>query len=123
ATLDGWDIDDPLSAFRYGTELSCNFYSRWDPRPPDEWIQARHEASVFVRETIAKSQRSGRPLDTIGEVYKAHGKEPCLRRWKELEPTFKPNTIAIPVGVSVLATAVKWIAENSPTLVWTQHRY
>lgn len=121
ATLDGWDIDDPLSAFRYGTELGCNFYSMWDPRPPEPWLQARKEASVFVREMIAKSARSGRPLDTIGEVYKAFPNEPRLVAWREMEPTFKPNVVAVPVGVSVLAKAVAWLREHSPALVWVQH--
>lgn len=123
-TPDGWDVDDPLSAFQYGTELSCGFYSMWDPRPPDEWLEDRREASVFVRETIQKSQRSGRRhLDTIGEVYKAYPNEPCLVQWRETKPTFEPNVVAVPITASVLCAAAEHVRREGPLLVWVQHTY
>lgn len=123
-TPDGWDVDDPLSAFRYGTELGCDFYSVWDPRPPEKWIKARRVASVFIRESIAESQRRGRrPLETSAQVYRAFPDAEELRAWKEIEPSFKPNSVAVPTSSNVLGFAVQWLAQNSPALVWVQHTY
>ena len=123
-TPDKWDVDDPLSAFRYGTELGCDFYSMWDPRPPEPWLEARREASVFIRETIAASQRRGRaPLDTTAQVYRAYPKAEPLLAWKEVEPTFRPNSVAVPISANVLSFAAKWLEANTPALVWVQHTY
>lgn len=123
ATLDGWDIDDPLSALAYGTQLGCGFYYRWDPRPPQAWLEARRAAAVFVREAVEQSQRSGRPLDTKAQVYRAFPDAEELVAWKEIEPTFVPNSVPTPVSASVLGYAAAWIKANGPALVWVQHNY
>jgi hypothetical protein len=123
ATLDDWDIDDPLSALRYGTELGCGFYYRWDPRPPKLWLAARRAASIFVREEIKKSQRSGRPLDTKAMVYRAYPNAAPLRAWRDIEQTFVPKTEPVPVAASVLGAAASWMKENGPALIWVSHKY
>lgn len=123
ATLDGWDIDDPLSAMRYGTEMSAGFFYYWDPRPPLEWLEARRDASKRVREIIADSSRRGKPLDTKAQVYRLYPNDPILIKWLETEPTFIPNTVARPISASVLGFAVAWIKANSPALIWVQHEY
>lgn len=123
ATLDGWDIDDPLSALRYATEMSVGFYYFWSPRPPLEWLETRREASKCVREKIDASARSGRPLDTKAQVYRLFPDEPRLVRWREVEPTFVPNTVAQPITASVLGYACEWIRQNGPALIWVQHDY
>jgi hypothetical protein len=123
ATLDGWDIDDPLSALRYGTEMSAGFFYYWNPRPPLEWLEARRDASKRVREIIADSVRRGRPLDTKAQVYRMFPDDPTLVKWKEVEPTFIPNTEARPISASVLGYSVEWIRANTPALIWVQHDY
>jgi hypothetical protein len=122
-TLDGWDIDDPLSALRYGTEMSCGFFYYWDPRPPQYWIESRSAASKRIREKIDASSHSGRPLDTKAQVYKLFPDDPILLDWKETEPTFVPNTVARPITATVLGYAVAWIKANGPALIWVQHDY
>ncbi len=122
-TLDGWDIDDPLSQLRHATEMGCGFFYFWSPRPPQEWLDARREAATFVREKIKESARHGRPLDSKAPVYAAYPNEPCLVRWREIEPTFEPNTVAKPITASVLGYAAQWIKVNGPGLVWVQHDY
>jgi hypothetical protein len=122
-TLDGWDLGDTFSVLRHATELSTGFYYKWSPRPPDEWLEARRDANVFVREAIAASSRSGRPLDSWAQVAAAHRGHPALERWRVVEPTFTPNTVPVPVTASVLGYAVQWIAVNGPALIWVQHTY
>ena len=123
ATLDGWDIDDPLSALRYGTEMGDSFFYFWDPRPPMDWLEARRDASRRVREIIKDSTRRGKPLDTKAQVYRLFPDDPVLLKWKEVEPTFVPNTVARPISASVLGFATQWIRENSPALIWVRHDY
>lgn len=122
-TLDDWDVDDPLSALTYGTQMGSGFYLRWDPRPPREWLDKRKAASIFIRETIKASQRSGRPLDTQAQVYQAHPFERALREWKAIAPSFIPETVAVPITVSVFMWAIEWLRANGPALVWVSNQY
>jgi hypothetical protein len=125
-TLDGWDVDDPLSARKHACEMSGGFYYFWDPRPPKEWLEARAEASAFVQKKIAESGRRGRPLDSRAPVYREYPNEPCLVRWQQIENDpngFKPNVVARPITMSVLAFAAAWEKQNGPGLIWVQHDY
>ena len=92
-------------------------------RPPMRWLDARRAAALCVREKIAASARSGKPLDTSAQVYRAFPDEPDLVAWGEIEPTFQPDTIAMPVSVSPLAYATAWIKANGPALIWVQYDY
>lgn len=122
ATLDGWDLDgDPLTQLSYGTEMSCGFHSKWDPRPPQYWLDARKEAMVTCRELMDKSTHSRKPLDSKKQVLDAYPNHPVFVRWREIEPTFKPNVVYVPVSMSVLSFCHEWIKLNSPALIWTQH--
>jgi len=91
-------------------------------RPPLEWLEARRDASRRVRELIEASARS-RPLDSKAQVYRAFPDDPVLNHWKEVEPTFVPNTVARPITASVLGFAASWVKLNTPALVWVQHDY
>lgn len=122
-TLDDWDIDDPLSALRYGTEMGCGFFYAWDPRPPEFWVESRSGAAKRIREKIDASSRSGRPLDTKAQVYRSFPDDPILLDWKEKEPQFIPNTVARPITATVLGYATAWIKANGPALIWVQHSY
>jgi hypothetical protein len=123
-TLDGWDVADPLTGLKHATEMSCDFYYEWSPRPPDEYLLKRAIASKFVREKIVASARSGKPLFSQAPVYREYGHLPELAEWKEAEAAFgEPNVVARPISVSLLAWAVEWIRLNGPALVWVQHDY
>jgi hypothetical protein len=126
ATRDGWDVSDGLSRLRHGEEISCGFFYKWVPRPPQEYIDARHDAMVAVREYIKASARTLMPLDTMAQVYQFHGDDPVLRKWQEIENDpngFKPNTVAEPITASVLGYAAAWLRANGPALVWVRHEY
>lgn len=122
-TLDGWDVEDPLSALRYATEMSCDFYYYWDPRPPEEWLVKRAAAAKFVRETIAAMSRRGKPIFSKAPVYREFWDAPELVAWKEIEPTFEPNTVARPISAVLFGWVMQWLRLNGPALVWVQHDY
>jgi hypothetical protein len=95
-------------------------------RPPKEWLEARAAAATFVREKIAESGRRGRPLDSRAPVYREYPNEPCLVRWQQIENDpngFKPNVVARPITMSVMAFAAAWEKQNGPGLIWVQHDY
>lgn len=121
-TKDGWPIADVFSEMRYLTELSVGGYSRWDPRPPEEWALAYKTKNKFVRDAIADSQSRGRrPLDSEKEVFRRYHDHPILRQWKEIAPTFTPNSVFVQMSLSVLMFAAKTIKAEGPCLVWVQH--
>lgn len=122
-TLDGWDVADPLIALKHATEMSCCFYYFWDPRPPQEWMDARRAAAQCVQEKISSSGRRGVPLDSQAQVYAAFPNESALIRWREIEPTFTPNKVPRPLSASIFAYAAAWMKTNGPGLVWVQHEY
>lgn len=123
-TLDGWAMGDAFSVLRYGTELSCGFYSKWDPRPPEWYINARSAWKQHVKRRIDDSQRSGRPIDREGVVAKLDADTPVYLAWKQAKEDFgKPNSVAVQVSLSTLAYATKWINENGPALAWVQHSW
>lgn len=124
-TLDGWDIDDPLSFRAYAIQTATGFHYWYDPRPPKLWLDKRAAAAKFVRERIAASGRAGRPLDSRAPVYAAYPNEPVLREWLEIEPTYEPekHKKARPITASVFGYVVEWLKLNGPALVWTQFEY
>lgn len=116
---------EPLRAHAHATELSCGFWYKWEPPPPEDWLAARQEATRFVNEQIEKSGRAGKPLDSSAPVYRAFPNEPCLLRWKAIEPSYKPDQhrVPVPLTASILAYAAAWMKVNGPGLVWVRHDY
>lgn len=126
ATRDGWDVSDGLSRLRHGEEISCGFFYKWVPRPAKWWTDARHDASVAVREYIKASSRSLMPLDTTAQVYQFHGDDESLQKWRAIESdpkTPEPTTVAEPITASVLGYVAAWLRANTPALLWVRHEY
>jgi len=121
-TPDGWPLSDPLSIYRHAFELSCGFFYYWDPRPPNDWLEARREWCAFVRDKIRNSRRTHKPLDTELAVAHAHSDAREYVAWKTIRPTFKPRTVARWLSTSVLTFAGWWEAHSKPGLIWTRHR-
>lgn len=122
-TPDGWPLTDGLSVYRHGTELGCGFYYAWDPRPPDEWLQARKAWALFVREVIQDSQDTARPLDTEGAVALAYAEHPVHREWKAIKPTFEPNSVPVWLSASPMHSVYWWYKrQTEPVLIWVKHR-
>jgi len=122
--LDGWSLGDRFSVLRYATEMSCGFYSRWDPRPPDWYIDARNEWNQHVKRRIDASKHSGRPIDREGVVARLDRELDVYLTWKAAQKKFgDPNSVAVPVTYSTLSYAASWLKMNTPALVWVQNTW
>ncbi len=122
-TPDQWPIEDGVAMWRHARELSNGFYSVWDPRPPDDWREARADWFRTSRYLIAHNRRN---LDTEKQVRLAVLKGqypealPYWEKWDKIRDTFDPN--AVPVWVS--NKTVQWIVDwakgcGGPALLWT----
>lgn len=120
---DGHPMTDGLEVHRHGTTLSAGYYDRWEPPPPAEWLELRKAWATFVRDNMRSSQSTGRPLDTPGAVALAYADHPVYRQWKDIEPTFVPNTVTQWLSATPLQTAVAWLARQpEPSIIWVQGR-
>lgn len=123
ATPDDWPIEDSFAMYRHGRELALGFYYRWDPRPPDEWLDARKAWYRAVRHILQTNHRN---LDSALQVTNAVDAglypfaTPFLREWRRVEPSFVPNTVPVWLDDSVLRACHQW-AQANPGIVWTEH--
>lgn len=117
----GWELEGPLDMYRVGNELGCGFFSRFDPLPPSEW-RARRKAWVkFCNSKIGTHSRGGRLLATELMVAKEYKDDPLHLAWREIEPTFKPNSVPQWVSGSAISFAKAWLDANGPAIVWCPH--
>jgi len=119
-TPEGMPVSDPLSRWRMDAQLGCGLYLRWNPQPPEAWREARRAVARFVRERIAASTRSAKPLDTEAQVLRRFEDHPIVRAWLEVRGTFTPQTEAVWLSTSTIESARDWLGESStPGIIWT----
>lgn len=119
---DHW-ITDPLAYWRHARELALGFYYRWNPRPPDAWIEARKSWSRSMREILSNNRRElDSELQVTQAVDKGHypSAEKALTDWRAIRGTFEPNTEAVWFDDSVLKACSVW-AIQAPGIIWTEH--
>lgn len=124
-TPDGHPIADALSLWRHARELACGFYYRWNPRPPEDWLEARKSWAKACRDILSRNRRG---LDSELAVVQAvrSGLYPeaafQLDAWTALKPTFTPNTECVWVSRAPLDTAAEW-ASRHVGIVWCEHTF
>lgn len=122
-TPDGWPLSEPMHVAAVARQLAVGFYYKWDPRPPQVWIDARKEWSQWCRYILTNNRRN---LDSEVQVRGAidAGHYPvaadALETWRRLEPTFIPNTVPVWLDDSVIDLAARW-AMVKPGIVWCEH--
>ena len=120
-TPDGEIFMEPADLWRHACSLALGYTTYWDPPAPPEWRKARYEWHHGARELISESQT----YDTFQHVANAvdDGKFPhlkdALEAWREIQPTFEPNSVPRWVGDTALRYAQSWFSD--PGIVWTQH--
>lgn len=134
---DGEPIFDAIELWRHLREMACGFYYRWNPMPPQHWLEARRAWAKAVRE-ILRTNRSG--LDSEGQVKRAvmlerhevqqgihqgrrkyTAEDETLAAWQLVEPTFTPNTEAVWRSDRVVQYAIQWMKEEKG-IVWVEHQ-
>lgn len=121
---DGRPLADGLEVWRHARELGLGFFYRWDPEPPKAWLEARKAWCSECRQILNHNHRN---LDSELQVANAvsQGLYPhatgIWRAWREIAPSFEPNTKPVWLDDSVLHACVKWAVEN-PGILWTEHQ-
>ncbi|MCK4718686.1 MAG: DEAD/DEAH box helicase family protein, partial [Thermoplasmata archaeon] len=121
-TPDGHPIADGIAMWRHARELGLGFFYRWNPRPPDDWLEARSLWAKFCRDVLKYNRRG---LDSESQVAMAvdrglYDDAGRLERWREIKPTFVPNTEAVWFSSEALETAEEWLAHHEG-IVWVEH--
>jgi hypothetical protein len=118
---DEWPLMTAVDVWRHAQELALGLHYEWDERAPIEWMEARKAWHKFVRATINR----GRTYDS--ELHVANGCDAgrldatILNRWREIEPTFTPNTVPVWHDPSALEACRDWM--KTPGIVWTEHHF
>ncbi len=120
-TPDGHPFTEASELWRHARELICGFFYVWDPRPPNDWLEARRGWTGFVRDikrrgnqryyneaAIAKACKAGQ---LPGEYYWA---------WDAVRDSFEPNSKAVWVCDSALEMAAGWL-EQEKGICWVEH--
>jgi hypothetical protein len=118
---DGIPVSDPLSRWKMDGDLGCGLYRYWSPPPPEEWREAYRAIAKFVRDSIAHSTHARRPLDTEGQVLRAHESHPVVERWLAVKPTFNGRTRVKWISTATIESVRDWLREQgtTPAIVWT----
>lgn len=118
-TPDGWELWEAADVWRHARELAIGFHQVWDPRPPEDWREARKAWFQFVRGVLQRSRTWDSP-EHVAQACDA-GKLPsyALDAWRKIKDTFVPNPVPIWHDDTALRLAAKWM--QKPGLVWTEH--
>jgi hypothetical protein len=122
-TPDDWELMTAVDIWRHAQELAIGLFYVWDPRPPEEWRQARSAWNRYVREVISRSRTWDSELHVANAIDAGElpAGRPILAKWRELRPTFMPHVKPIWHDDSALQVCADWM--RTPGLVWTEHGF
>lgn len=121
-TPDEWPVEDGVAIWRHARELATGFYSRWNPRPPDDWRDARREWASICRHILGSNRRHlDSELQVRLAVQEGHYPEAAraLADWLAIEPSFTPNAEAVWIDDRALTWIANWSKVQGPALIWT----
>lgn len=121
-TPDGHPFEDAFTLWRHARELACGFYYRWDPRPPDEWMDKRKAWHGFARNVLSASRTLDSGLQVVQAVDQGKINDfGMLQAWRDIKPTFIPNSVPVWVDDTSLNLAAEWL-EREKGICWVEHR-
>lgn len=143
-TPDGWPISDPMTLWRHARELAMGFFYRWNPRPPEAWLEARKAWAGCCREILQNNRRNldselmvtsavaqGLYKDKFYTISKLDPRTglpvitsfsalQLLERWREVKDSFVPKTEAVWISTEALDVAAEWMSKNNG-VCWVEH--
>lgn len=116
-------ITEAVDLWRHMREISCGFWYRWEPMPPQGWLDARREWKRYVRDRISHNRRG---LDTELQVWNEAALEAVLPEflsWVDVRDTFKPNTVPVWESDFLVDHIREFVgdADRRGVIVWTEH--
>ena len=121
-TPDGWAFANPIEFRMYLRQLALGFHGVWDPRPPQEWVEARRDWATFVRETLEESQHLDTELQVANEVDAGRLSTITLDRWRAVRDTFTIQPKDVWHDDAALEACAAWMEERKG-IVWCEHRF
>jgi hypothetical protein len=111
----GHECMDGIEVWRHAREQALGIYRRWDPWPPQDWLDARSAWGKFVRGELA-----ARRADSAHEVAILYPRHPLLAAWRAQEKKFRPNPVTVWLDDVVARTFAGWLhTGEEPGLCWT----
>lgn len=123
----GLPFETAMDLWRHERETSCGLYYRWKHQPPPEWMKARKERSMFIREVLSNSKTLDTPMQvdiairerTLPKHHQAAG-EAVLAEWERVRDSFYPITEPVWICDSTLQHAAAWL-KSERGIVWVHH--
>ena len=125
---DGTELVDGLEFARHANTLGHGEWKRWDPRPPEEWIDARNTWAKWCRRAIKSNRRN---IDSEALMKAAVRKgiyddEGALERWETTRDAERartklrePPSVSVWVSDEAIRAAGAWMNEHQG-LVWAR---
>jgi hypothetical protein len=116
-TPDGHPLISAADVWRHARELSLGFWCRWEPAPPEDWMQARRDWAAFARGVLSRS----RNLDSEAQVAAKHKDSPEYQRWISIKDTYSPASVVEWITDYYVQEAMRW-AYNHEGIIWVGRR-
>lgn len=112
----------PTDVFRHVRTLCQGFYYKWDPPPPEEWMDARREWKRFVRDILDQELVGLDSELQIAQACDAGDIDSCgiLDTWRAVRGAFTPNSVPVWLTDAPLRAAIEHVGKR-PTIVWVEH--
>lgn len=125
-TPDGQEFQEASVMWQHIRQMAKGLCYYWDPPPPPQWRERRKRHFREVREILGSNGRGlhvpSAVVDAIKEGFYPTAEE-GLREWEEIEPTFRPRTVAMWISDRTTEWAKDYLASNRPTLVFVEHNH
>lgn len=121
-TPDGWKLMTGIEVNAVAQELAIGLHYIWNPRPPDDWREARRNWCAFARETISRGRTYDSEQHVADGVDAGHLDPTTLTAWRAIKDSFTPNVEPVWHDSGALELCRDWMAAK-PGLVWTSHGF
>lgn len=106
-------------------ELALGFWSKWDPLPPDWWLEPRSDWYAYVRDVIAERLDGfDTPFQLVASLDSGADDAPdadigreLLARWRAVKELFVPNPVPVWITDDVLRQAANHVRREA-AIVW-----
>lgn len=122
-TPDGWALTEAVQIWRHCRELALGLHYVWDPRPPEEWLNARRTWAKFVRDVLRYSRTYDSELQVRRAAQKGALDREALDAWEKIWPSFTPQPRAVWHDDSALAFCQEWMRLHPKGIVWVEHTF
>ena len=120
-TPDGYAFTQAVDLWRTARQLACGFYYKWEPRAPEDWLDARREWASFARKILGSNKRGiDSELQLVNAIDRGEYNSPELEAWRSIKDSFKPNVIPVWLDLSMVEYATNWLNKNNG-IVWVEH--